>query len=284
MKGLRFHEDLHPGYGQYLDVRAVLHAERTAHQEILIFDTRRFGRVLALDGIVQTTERDNRFYHEQLVHVPMFAHGAARRVLIVGGGDGGCLREALRHDGARVTLVEIDEAVIRASRRFLPALSEGAFDDPRATVEIADGFDHVRGAGANYDIVLVDSPDPIGPARALFSGEFYAACRERLNPGGILAAQCGVPFVQPGELRIAARRLAGAFAHSGFYTVAVPAYTGGVMTLGWASGDMHPGRVEHETLAARFAAAGLETRYYTPEVHIASFALPPWIAELAGAR
>ncbi len=284
MTGTRFHEEMHAGYGQYFDVRAVVHRERTAHQDMLILDTGPFGRVLVLDGIVQTTERDNHFYHEMMVHVPILAHGRVRRVLIVGGGDGGCLREAVRHGGVAVTLVDLDEAVIRASQRFMPDLADGAFDHPRAAVVIADGIAWMRQAGEAFDAIVVDSTDPIGPGEALFTEEFYAACRDRLSAGGVLVTQNGVPFVQPDEVRTAARRLSALFADSGFYTVSVPTYTGGPMTLGWASDDANLRRVDRDTLAARFAQAGLETRYYTPDVHIASFALPRYVRDLIDGR
>ena len=284
MTAARFHEDIHAGYGQFFDIRAVVHRERTAHQDLSILDTACFGRVLALDGIVQTTERDNRFYHEMLTHVPLFAHGRARRMAIVGGGDGGCLREALRHERLSVVLVDIDEAVIRASRRFLPELSDGAFDHPRAEIVIADGAAWMRRGSERFDVIVVDSTDPVGPGEALFSRGFYAACRERLAPGGVLATQSGVPFVQPEVLRACSERLSTLFADAAFYTVSVPSYSGGAMTLGWASDDPGLRRVSRETLAARFAGAGFDTRCYTPDTHTASFALPPWIEALITPR
>ncbi len=284
MTVVRFHEDIHAGYGQFLDVRAVVHRERTAYQDLSILDTECFGRVLMLDGIVQTTERDNRFYHEMLTHVPLFAHGRARRMLIVGGGDGGCLREALRHERLSVVLVDIDEAVIRASRRFLPELSDGAFDHPRAEIVVADGAAWIRREGERFDVIVIDSTDPVGPGEALFSGGFYAACRDRLTPGGVLATQSGVPFVQPEVLRACSERLSALFVDTAFYTVSVPSYSGGAMTLGWASDDAGLRRADRETLAARFAAAGFDTRCYTPDMHVASFALPPWIEALIGPR
>lgn len=280
----RFHEDIHAGYGQFLDIRAVVHRERTAYQDLSILDTECFGRVLVLDGIVQTTERDNRFYHEMLAHVPLFAHGRARRMLIVGGGDGGCLREALRHERLSVVLVDIDEAVIRASRRFLPGLSDGAFDHPRAEIVVADGAAWMRREGERFDVIVIDSTDPVGPGEALFSGEFYAACRGRLTQGGVLATQSGVPFVQPEVLRACSERLSALFVDTAFYAVSVPSYSGGAMTLGWASDDAGLRRVDRETLAARFASAGFDTRCYTPDTHAASFALPPWIEALIASR
>ena len=284
MTGTRFHEEMHAGYGQFFDARAVVHRERTAYQDLEIFDTEPFGRVLVLDGIVQVAERDRHFYHEMLVHTPVLAHGGARRVAIVGGGDGCCLREALRHEGVTATLVELDVAVISASRRFLPSFADGAFDHPRAEAVIADGLAWMRGPGPRYDVIIVDSTDPVGPGEALFSAAFYASCRERLAPGGILVAQNGVPFVQPGEVRRTAARLSALFADSAFYVVAVPSYTGGLMTLAWASDDPRPRRVDRETLAARFAAARLETRYYSPDTHVASFTLPRYIRDLIERR
>ncbi len=286
MSAFRFHEEvLHEGFGQFLDVESVMHQERSRYQELMIVQTRIFGRVLILDGIVQTTEHDNHSYHEMLVHVPVFAHGEVHRVLIVGGGDGGCLREALRHPGITATLVDIDEAVIRAARQFMPSLSDGAFDHPRARIVIADAVEYMRRDGPGFDVIIIDSTDPVtGPGEVLFSEAFYAACRARLTAGGLLVAQNGVPFVQPEDLRNSAQRLSAVFADTGFYLVSVPSYTGGAMTLGWASDNPALRRVERGILAARFRDAGFATRYYTPDIHVASFALPPFVQELISPR
>jgi spermidine synthase len=279
-----FDEALHDGvvnqgYMQRFEVTRVVWQKKTDFQNLIIFENPLFGRVLALDGVVQTTEADEFIYHEMLAHVPIIAHGTVRRVLIIGGGDGGVLREVLRHDGIeRATLVEIDGTVIDVCREHLPGLGAGAFDDPRAKVVIADGVRFVAETDADFDVIIVDSTDPIGPGDVLFTTDFYADCKRCLTPGGVLVTQNGVPFLQPDEATTTWRRLAPLFADAGYYVIAVPTYIGGLMTLGWATDDETLRQLPEETVAAR--ATGLETRYYAPAVHVASFALPPFITGL----
>jgi spermidine synthase len=275
-----FAETLHSGYGQHFEVDRVLYRKKTEHQDLVIFETPFFGKVLALDGVIQTTERDNHVYHEMLAHVPILAHGSAREVLIVGGGDGGCLREVVKHPVERATLVDIDGEVIELSKRYLPELSDGAFDDPKAEVIIADGLAYLTGTDRQFDVIIVDSTDPIGPGEVLFSEGFYAACRRRLTPGGVVVTQNGVPLLQPDELRGSHRRLSALFADARFYLAAVPTYVGGAMALGWASDNADLHRLSAADIRPRYEAVGLKTRYYSPEVHAASFALPPEILAL----
>ena len=272
-----FEETLWPDWRQRIKVERVLHRERTAHQDLILFESPRWGRVLALDGVVQTTTADEFVYHEMLVHVPLVAHGAAQDVLIIGGGDGGCLREALRHEALRRVLqVEIDEAVITFSRRWLPSLSAGAFDAPRARVEIADGARFVAETTERFDVVIVDSTDPEGPAAVLFGERFYRDCRRILRPGGILATQCGNPVMRPDELETTqARQRAAGFAHVDYYFAAVPTYVGGSMALGFATDrTVTPHAVRGP------APPGL--RYWTAAVHEAAFAHPAWLVERIG--
>ena len=171
---------------------------QTEHQRLRVFENARFGRVLTLDDVVQTTEGDNFIYHEMLTHVPILAHGSAREILIIGGGDGGMAREALRHENvARVTMVEIDAGVVEFSRQYLPKLSNGAFEDPRLDLVINDGAVFMRETERRFDVIIVDSTDPIGPGEVLFTDHFYGHAKRALNPGGILVTQNGVPFMQP---------------------------------------------------------------------------------------
>ena len=268
------------GYAQKFEVSRVVHRETTGLQDLVIFDTPTFGRVLALDGIIQTTEKDEFAYHEMLAHVPLFSHGRARRVLIIGGGDGGVLREALRHPVESVTLVEIDRKVINLCAAHLPSLSNGSFDDPRTHLVIGDGIRFVEETDESFDVIIVDSTDPVGPGEALFSEAFYGACKGCLSAGGILVTQNGVPQFQASELTDSDRRLRRHFADVGFYLTVVPTYVGGFMALGWATDDRSLRGQSQADLALRYEAAGLVTRYYTPEVHVASFALPPFISRL----
>lgn len=278
MKTTTYLERLYDGYGQSFTLDEVLFEHRTEHQELIIFRNRDFGTVMALDGIIQTTERDEFVYHEMMTHVPILAHGAARRVLIIGGGDGGILREVLRHPSVEhVTQVEIDQAVIDMCKQYLPNHSAGAFDDPRANIVIADGVDFVSECQDTFDVVISDCTDPIGPGEVLFSSRFYEGVKRCLNPGGVFVAQNGVPFMQQDEVVTTRRRLSPYFADQSFYNAAVPTYVGGVMTFAWASDNAELRQLDADTLKARFAASGITTRYYTPALHAASFALPQYV-------
>jgi spermidine synthase len=278
-----FTETLPDGYGQRFRIDEMLYEAKTDHQHLMIFQNAVFGRVMVLDGLVQTTEKDEFIYHEMMAHVPILAHGHTRRVLIVGGGDGGLLREVTRHrQVSHVTQVEIDAQVIDLARRYLPDHAQGAFDDPRVNIVIDDGLGFVRKTDARFDVILSDSTDPIGPGEALFQEDFYAACKRCLAPGGVLVTQNGVPFLQLDEVETTARRISRVFADWHFYTAAVPAYTGGIMTFGWGTDDETLRKVDIGVLWKRFAAAGIQTRYYTPEIHIAAFALPQYILEAIG--
>jgi spermidine synthase len=280
-----FEEKLHSeivdqGFAQRLKITKVIHQEETAFQQLLIFETPAFGRVLALDDIVQTTEGDEFIYHEMIVHVPMFAHGNAKRVLIIGGGDGGVLREVLRHPVERVAMIEIDQGVVNACKRYMPGLSAGAFEDERTDLMVADGIEFMARTSESFDVIIIDSTDPVGPGEVLFTDAFYADCRRRLAEGGILITQSGVPYLQGSEVTDGYRRLKPHFADVSFYVIAVPTYSGGFMTLGWATNDMRLRGRSTAEIAEGYARMGIETRYYSPEVHVAAFALPPFISRL----
>lgn len=276
----RYQETLYPDWGQSFAIKEMLYRDRTEHQDLAIFETERFGRVLALDGVIQTTEGDEFMYHEMLVHVPILAHGDARKVLIVGGGDGGSLREALKHPRVEPVMVEIDGGVIEFSKKWLPTLSDGAFDDPRSRIVIADGCEFMKTSDETFDVIIIDSTDPVGPGAVLFTEEFYADCRRRLNPGGVMTTQNGVPRLQPREVTDSHRRLSASFEDVWFYVTAVPTYVGGFMTLGWGATDAALRLVPTATLRERFAANPFPTRYYTPDIHAAGFALPRYVLDL----
>ncbi len=272
---MQFIETLHDEYGQLFKVDRVVYREITEHQDLVIFENAVFGRVLALDGAIQTTERDNHIYHEMFAHVPIFAHGRTHDVLIVGGGDGGCLREVVRHPIKSVTMVDLDRKVIDLSKKYLPSLSNGAFDDPRLNLVIGDGKAFVGATDRRFDVIIVDSTDPDGPGAALYSPDFYAGCKRCLTDGGVMVTQNGVPFVQEEEVRNSYRDLSALFADVGFYLVPVPSYTGGALAVGWATDDSTLRQLDAETIAGRIEACGFDTRYYSAAIHTASFALPP---------
>ncbi|MCG8548642.1 MAG: polyamine aminopropyltransferase [Alphaproteobacteria bacterium] len=276
-----FEETLHAGFRTRLEVGKVLYEGDSEHQKLLLFENPVFGRVLALNDIVQTTERDEFIYHEMLSHLPLFAHGAARRVLIIGGGDGGMLEEVLKHRTVeKVTMVEIDAAVVEFSKEHLGFICGDAFDDPRLDLVIADGIAFVESTEERFDVMIVDSTDPVGPGEVLFTDRFYTAAKRCLAPGGVLVTQNGVPFFQGDELTQTIACLRPLFRDTSCYLAAVPGYTGGVMAFGWATDDEALRQTPLDRLRERHGASGIATRHYTPEVHIGAFALPPWVADL----
>ena len=232
-------ETLYPEWGQRFLVSRELARVRSEFQYIAIFESSSHGRVMVLDGVVQITERDEFVYQEMLTHVPLLAHGMAENVLIIGAGDGGVLRRVLEHRKVeRAVMAEIDGEVIRLAKEFLPSIGGDAWIDPRAEVIVGDGIDYVKRApNATFDVIIVDSTDPIGVGEVLFTDEFYAGCARVLTERGIVVNQCGVPFMQAEELRQTSARRAKFFAHVTAYVVAVPTYVGGFMTLGWAAKD-----------------------------------------------
>ncbi|MDH5387646.1 MAG: polyamine aminopropyltransferase [Gammaproteobacteria bacterium] len=275
-----YSETLYDSYGQEFAVDKVYFENKTDHQHLIIFENAKFGRVMALDGIIQTTEADEFIYHEMLTHVPLMAHGKVKRVLIIGGGDGGMLREVCKHDSVEhITQVEIDAQVVEMCKEYLPNHSAGAYDDPRVNIVIDDGINFVRECKDRFDVIISDSTDPIGPGDVLFTSVFYENCKRCLNEGGILVTQNGVAYMQLDEVTTTAKRLQPYFADRSFYCAAVPTYIGGVMTFAWASDDLALRGLSTETIAERFAVANIKCRYYNPAIHTASFALPQYILD-----
>jgi spermidine synthase len=276
-------ETLYDGAGMRTsyEVERVLYETQTEHQHLVLFEHKTLGKVLMLDGATQVTTRDEFIYHEMMTHVPIFAHGRAREVLVVGGGDCGIAEEALKHGSvARLTQVEIDASVVEFSKEHFPEFTGPVLADRRFDLVIDDGMKFVAETQRRFDIVIVDSTDPQGPGAVLFTFDFYAACRRCLAPGGVIVTQNGVPFLQPDELVSSVRHFGALFADAGCYIAAIPTYVGGHMAMGWATDDAALRRATVETIAQRHAAAGrLPTRYWTPQVHCAAFALPRFIEE-----
>src|SRR5215831_9550075 len=195
------------------EVERVLHETRTAHQHLVLFEHKYFGKILMLDGATQVTTRDEFIYHEMMTHVPLFAHGAAREVLVVGGGDCGIAEEVLKHRTVkRLTQVEIDPAVIAFAKEHFPEFTKPVFADPRFESVIDDGAKYVAATDRRFDVIIVDSTDPIGPGKILFSAKFYAGCRRCMKSGGVLVTQNGVPFFQNNELTSTITRFRKLFA------------------------------------------------------------------------
>lgn len=260
-------------------VRRTLFSGRSPFQQVDVVETAGHGRMLLNDGVVMLSERDEFVYHEMIAHVPLFAHPDPRRVLIVGGGDGGTAREVLRHPGiARVVMVEIDRMVVDACREHLPSLA-GALADPRLELHIADGVAYVAGCGETFDVVIVDSTDPVGPAEPLFDAAFYRNVARLLDAEGILITQAESPFYDADIQAAMLGHQRACFERLHLYLLTNLTYPGGLWSFGFASkgrcpvGDYDPRRV---------AAAGLACRYYNPAVHRAAFALPGFVSEALG--
>ncbi|MEW5899981.1 MAG: polyamine aminopropyltransferase [Acidobacteriota bacterium] len=258
-----------PSSGIFFKARRRLLVEKTPYQVLEIVENDSFGRVLLLDGLVQTTERDEFFYHEMLVHPAMMTHPNPREVLIIGGGDGGALREVLRYRVQRAVLVEIDRRVVEACRKYFPLLAS-SFRDPRAEVRIEDGNGYIRQTRASFDVILVDSSDPLGPSAVLHQRRFYAGLKERLQPGGVIAGQAGSPLFHLDLLRRKRAFLKRFFRFSLYYCGPAPTYPGGLWSYAYLSDKIDPLRA-----LKKKPPAGL--KYYNADVHRGAFALPEFL-------
>ena len=280
-----FKERLHKGYAQSMELAgAPIVEEKSQYQRIKIFDSVANGRVMVLDDIVQITTRDESAYAEMLTHLPLFEHGNAKRVMIVGGGDLSIADEALKHKSVgEVVLVDIDGRVVELCREHFGEINAKAFKDKRLKIEIADAFEFL-GKPENkgrFDLIVADRPDPVGPGKALFGETFYDRVRNALRPGGFATFQTGVPFYQPWEITEALEELAEFFPQSGLYLTVVPSYIGGFMALSWAGKGKKLGTPAGlRKAAAAFKKSRIKTDYYNSNVHGASFALPEWIKRL----
>lgn len=280
-----FLEKLHPGFMQTIELAGKpIVQEKSRFQDIKIFDSKRNGRVLVLDDIVQLSTRDECGYSEMLTHLPMLEHGNVKEVMIAGGGDMAIAEEALKHRGVKTVFnIEIDEKVVDLSRQHLSEVNAAAFADERLKIQIEDAFVFL-GDKANrhrFDLIIADRPDPVGPAEVLFGDTFYQRVAEALAPNGFAVFQNGVPFFQPEELTDTLKQMQRTFRYCGVYLAVVPTYIGGFMALTWASQDAILGDPKKWAgLETAFAAARLKTDYYTPAIHRAAFALPAWIERL----
>ncbi len=269
------------GFRMTFAVDRVLHETQTEHQHLVLFAHRFFGKVLMLDGATQVTSKDEFIYHEMMTHVPILAHGNAREVLIIGGGDCGIAEEVLKHASVRrLTQVEIDASVVEFSKEHFPEFTRPVLASPRFDLIIDDGMNYVRNTERRFDVIIVDSTDPQGPGKVLFSERFYSGCRRCLNRGGVMVTQNGVPMLQSNELVLGIRKFRKLFADGYCYVAAIPTYVGGHMAMGWASDDAKLRTLPVASIASRYKKAGsFSTKYWTPEVHVAAFALPRFIAE-----
>ncbi|MEX0874242.1 MAG: polyamine aminopropyltransferase [Actinomycetota bacterium] len=276
--GERIAEGLHTVYDGEL-----LHAEQTPFQKLEIFDHPHFGRVLVLDGLIQTTQSDEFCYHEMLVHPALTSLERVERVLIIGGGDGGTLRRVLEHGPTEVVICEIDERVIDVCREFMPDVSAGAFDDQRVRLEIGDGAAFTAGQKDAFDAVVIDGSDAIGPAAVLFSREFYGSCRRALRANGLLVTQSGSPMYQLDEFRMAFGNLSATFDTVEPLLSFVPTYPGALWSYTTATDGKPVSLTSPLVVRLRLAERDISTRFYTPELHQGVFALPSFVRDICAA-
>lgn len=255
-----------------------LYSEQSPYQRIDIMESNEFGRFFTLDGYMMVTEKDEFIYHDMIVHVPMAANPGVKKVLVVGGGDGGTVRELSRYAGIeKIDMVEIDRMVVDACREYLPQTAAG-LDDPRVTLYIEDGLRFVRTKENEYDLIIVDSTDPFGPGEGLFTKEFYGNCYKALTEDGILVNQHESPYYPKfaKSMKRAHRRIVEFFPVCRVYQAHIPTYPSGHWLFGFASKKFDPLRFD----AAAWNRLGLKTKYYNTEIHAGSFALPSYVRGL----
>ncbi len=265
---------------QGFEVNEKLFEGQSPYQDVAIYSNDSLGTVLVLDGIVQITTADEFVYQEMMAHVPLFSHSSPENVLIIGGGDGGILREVLRHKSVKkAVMAEIDQMVIDACIEHMPTINNAGavYTDPRSELVVGDAAEYVKNTDVKFDAVIIDSTDPVGPGEKLFTDEFYANLSNILADEAYVVTQGGVPLFQKGEVAGTLSSLRKAGLSTDCYIAAVPTYYGGYMTLGFASTAPQVELPEISVIEQRFTKADFSTEHYTPAMHLASFVLPPWI-------
>jgi len=276
---LWFSENHTPYVRFSIKVDRQLYCGQSEFQRIDVFESKEFGRFLTLDGYMMLTEKDEFIYHEMIVHVPMAVHPSAEKVLVIGAGDGGVIRELARYDDiSHIDMVEIDEQVVEVCRKYLPKTA-CSLDDPRVHIHYQDGLKFIRRCENEYDLIIVDSTDPFGPGEGLFTKEFYGNCFKALKEDGIMVNQHESPFYENDAtaMQRAHKRIVESFPISRVYQAHIPTYPSGHWLFGFSSKKYHPVR---DLNADKWNARGINTKYYTTNLHAGAFALPYYVEVL----
>jgi spermidine synthase len=274
-------EPLTDDWGFHLRSARELERFRSKLQDVEVHDSASFGKLFRLDGHFMTSEKDEFFYHENLVHMAAVPHECPQRALIVGGGDGGSAEELLKHSTMQsVTLCEIDQAVVDISRRHLLQVHRGALDDARLTLLIEDGFAYVRNSREEFDLIVLDLTDPGGPSTLLYTTDFYRACSARLAAGGAMTLHVASPVAHPERIRETLVGLRAAFVRVTPYLVSIPLY-GGLWMMACASNALDPAALSAAEIDRRISLRNISSlRYYNGDMHRAALALPNFVREL----
>ena len=262
-----------------IKVKKQLYSGKSYYQDIDVFDTYEFGRVLVLDGFIMLTEKDEYIYHEMVTAVPMAVNPDIKNVLVIGAGDGGTIRELTRYDGIEnIDMVEIDKQVVEVCKEYLPQTA-CKFDDPRVNLFFEDGLKYVRRKNDEYDLIIVDSTDPFGPGEGLFTKEFYGSCYNALKDDGIMVNQHESAFYDEdaAAMQRSHKRIVESFPISKVYQAHIPTYPSGHWLFGFASKKYHP---TNDYNGTKWNMLGLQTKYYNPRLHVGAFALPNYVEEL----
>jgi len=264
-----------------IEVKKKLYSGKSEYQRIDFFDTYAFGKILVLDGILQTSEKDEFIYHEMLCQLPMFLHKDPKKILIIGGGDGGSLEEVLKHKAERVRMVEIDEKVIELSKKYLPSISKGAFKDKRAEIIIADGKEYIKKHKDFFDVIILDLSDPHGPAKQLISLDFYRDVKKSLKKDGIVSVQSGSLNDQPGLAKTIFRRINKLFSFADIHQAVIPAYqTGEYSFIIGCKAKLN--RLQEKNIEKKYKKLKIGLKYFSPEIYFSSKVLPRYLAEKIG--
>lgn len=262
-----------------IQVERQLYSANSKFQRIDVFESKEFGRFLTLDGYMMLTEKDEFIYHEMMTHVPMAVHPTASKILVIGAGDGGVIRELTRYQRIKqIDVVEIDEQVVEVCKEYLPQTACG-FDDARVNLFYEDGLKFIRKCENQYDLIIVDSTDPFGPGEGLFTKEFYGNCFNALKQDGIMVNQHESPFYSEDAIAMqrAHKRIVESFEISRVYQAHIPTYPSGHWLFGFASKKYHP---INDLDAESWNQLGIKTRYYNTKLHKGAFALPNYVEEL----
>ena len=274
---VRYTEMSEEGMGISVKVNSTIYHDESDFQTIDIIDTPALGKMLILDGLVMTSDRDEFFYHEMISHIPMNSHPCPKSVLVIGGGDGGTVREVVRHSCVeKVVLCEIDGLVVDACKKHLPNIA-GKLDDKRVDIQVRDGVEFMKGKKEEFDIILIDSTDPLGPGVGLFTEEFYTNVKNALKKGGIMVAQSESPFADQKEMKLMYALLKKVFPIVRPYVGPMPTYPGGYWSWAFCSVDVEPLSYVDEK---RVEEISKDSKLYNADIHRSVFALPNFVKKL----